>query len=81
MSKDECSAPEGGNLHPVFAKILQGMFDPERADAELRAAQTPVMTMVEQRKLFALQAAYEKALVDVHARIPTYLHGAIEALK
>jgi hypothetical protein len=40
-----------------------------------------VMQMVEARKIHALLVAYDKALNDPKARIPTALHCAIERLK
>ncbi len=49
--------------------------------ANLRKPEQPVMTMVEKRKLIALQAAYERAMLDPNVRIPSYLHATIEALK
>lgn len=32
-------------------------------------------------KLIALFAAYDKAMLDPNARIPTYMHAAIEGLR
>lgn len=74
--RDEASAPEGNN----FARLL---FDMANSAEVLEAAQRskPVMTMVEQRKIVALLAAYEKACLDPHARIPTAMHAAIEGFR
>lgn len=75
---DEASAPEGARVHQAFTEILRGMCDPQALE---RAQNAPVMVMVSRDKLFALQAAYEKAMLDPHVRIPSYLHCAIAALK
>ena len=76
MKRDEASAPEG-----TFARLLFDIANSHTlVEAELRK-QPPIMTMVEQRKIHALLCAYDKALADPHARIPTYLHAACEALK
>ena len=49
--------------------------------ANLQKPEQPIMTMVEKRKIMSLLAAYERAMLDAHVRIPSYLHCAIEAFK
>ena len=71
MNKDEASAPEGGDLDLAREMFRRG---------NMLVEQPPIMTMVEQRKIQAVLAAYDKALGDAHARLPTYLHAAISAL-
>ncbi len=70
MTNDEASATEGHGLARELFRL-----------ANLVKPDQPIMTMVEQKKILAVLAAYDKALVDPHARIPTALHAAIEGLK
>lgn len=67
---DEASAVEGYDLGREMFRLANLVKPPQ-----------PVMQMVERKKLSALFAAYELALENKDARIPTILHAAIEALK
>jgi len=70
VNRDEASAVEGADLY-------REMF----RRANLQKPEQPIMTMVEKRKIMSLLAAYERAMLDAHVRIPSYLHCAIEAFK
>lgn len=70
MARDEASATEGYDLAREMFRLANAMVEPP-----------PVMTMVEKRKIVALLAAYERAMLDAHVRIPSYLHATIEAFK
>ena len=67
---DEASAPEGFDLGREMFRL-----------ANLVQPQPAIMTLVDQKKISAVLAAYEQALADPAARIPTMLHLAIEGLK
>lgn len=70
MARDEASAVEGADLYREMFRRAN-MVKPEQ----------PVMTMIERRKVIALLAAYERAMLDASVRIPSYLHATIEAFK
>lgn len=69
-SGDEASAPEGFDLGRLLFDL-----------ANKRKPDEPIMQMIEQRKLHALFAAYERALEDNKVCIPSALHAAIEGLR
>ncbi len=70
MTNDEASATEGHGLARELFRL-----------ANLVKPDQPIMVMIEQKKLLTLAACYERAMLDPNVRLPSYLHGAIEALK
>lgn len=69
MANENC-AQEGFDLGRMLFQM-----------ANMQKPEEPVMTMIEKRKIIALLAAYERAMLDTHARLPTVLHAAIEAFR